>query len=137
MRLEVPKPLSAIQSYGLAVLAVSVALVGALLLQRYNFRGVEFPVFLFAIVITVWYARIQAGVLVLVLAAFCFNYFFTEPLHTLNVTRSELPYYFVFILFASLLTWFTAVRRRVERQLLQSRDELEREVAVRTQQASL
>jgi PAS domain S-box-containing protein len=132
-----PKPLSAIQSYGLAVLAVSVALVGALLLERYNFRGVEFPVLLFAIVITVWYARIQAGVLALVLAALCFNYFFTEPLHTLYVTRSELPYYFVFILFASLLSWFTAVRRRVEQQLLQSRDELAREVAVRTQQASL
>jgi PAS domain S-box-containing protein len=136
-RFELPKPLSAIQSYGLAVVAVSVALVGALLLQHYNLRGVEFPVFLFAIVITVWYARMQAGVLALVLAALCFNYFFTEPLHTLYVTRSELPYYFIFILFASLLTWFTAVRRRAERQLLQSRDELKREVAIRTQQASL
>src|ERR1700688_725067 len=132
-----PKPLSAIQSYGLAVLAVSVALVGALLLERYNFRGVEFPVFLFAIVITVWYARLQAAVLALVLAGLGFNYFFTEPLHTLYVTRSELPYYLVFILFASLLAWFTAVRRRVEQELLQSRDELEREVAERTQQASL
>jgi K+-sensing histidine kinase KdpD len=136
-RLEIPKPLSPIQSYGLAVLAVSVALAGALLLERYDFRGVEFPVLLFAILITVWYARIQAGVLALVLAAMCFNYFFTEPLHTLYVTGAELPYYLVFILFASLLSWFTAVRRRVEQQLLQSRDELAREVAVRTQQAIL
>jgi PAS domain S-box-containing protein len=136
-RFALPKPLSVIQSYGLAVLAVSVALVGALILERNNFRGVEFPVFLFAVVITVWYARMQAGILALVLAALCFNYFFTEPLHTLYITRAELPYYFVFVLFASLLTWFTALRRRVERQLLQSRDELEREVAVRTQQASL
>jgi PAS domain S-box-containing protein len=132
-----PKPLSAIQSYGLAVLAVSAALVAALLLERYSFRGVAFPVLLFAIVITVWYARMQAGVLALVLTALCFNFFFTEPVHTFYVTRSALPYYFVFILFALLLTWFTAVRRRVERQLLQSRDQLQREVAVRTQQASL
>jgi hypothetical protein len=29
-----------------------------------------------------------------------------------------------------LLTWFSRVRRRFERELLQSRDELEREVAV-------
>jgi PAS domain S-box-containing protein len=136
-RLQTPKTLSAIQSYGLAVLAVSVAIGGALVLERYNFRGVEFPVFLFAIVITVWYARTEAAVLALVLAALGFNYFFTEPFHTLYVTRSELPYYFVFILFASLLTWFTAVRRRVERELLQSRDALEREVAERTQAASL
>jgi PAS domain S-box-containing protein len=136
-RLRTPRLLSAIQSYGLAVLAVSVALGGALLLARYNFRGVEFPVFLFAIVITVWYARLPAAILAVVLAALGFNYFFTEPFHTLYVTRSELPYYFAFILFASLLTWFTSVRRRVERELLQSRDELEREVAERTQQASL
>jgi PAS domain S-box-containing protein len=125
------------QSCGLAILAVSLAIGGALVLDRYNFRGVEFPIFLFAIVITVWYARIEAAVLVLILAALGFNYFFTEPFHTLYVTRSELPYYFIFILFASLLTWFTAVRRRVERELLQSRDALEREVAERTQQASL
>jgi PAS domain S-box-containing protein len=133
----VSKPLSAIQSYGLALLAVSVALVAALILERFNFRGVEFPIFLFAIVITVWYARMQAAVLALALAVVGFNYFFTEPLHTLYVTRSELPYYFVFILFAALLTWFTAIRRRTEQELLQSRDELEREVAERTQQANL
>jgi PAS domain S-box-containing protein len=136
-RLQTPKPLSALQSYALAVLAVSIAIGGALVLEHYNFRGVEFPVFLFAIVITVWYARMEAAVLALVLAASGFNYFFTEPLHTFYVTRSEVPYYFVFILFASVLTWFTAVRRRIERELLQSRDELEREVAERTQQASL
>src|ERR1700716_1971337 len=117
-----PRFLPAIQSYGLAVLAVSVALGGALLLERYNFRGVEFPVFLFAIVMTVWYARLQAAILALVLSALGFNYFFTEPYHTLYVTRSELPYYFVFILFASVLTWFTAVRRRIERELLETRD---------------
>jgi PAS domain S-box-containing protein len=132
-----PKPLSAIQSYGLAVLAVSVALLGALLLQRYSFRGAEFTVFLLAIVITVWYGHMQAAVFALVLASLVFNYFFTEPLHTLYVTRSELPYYFFFISFASLLAWFTAVRRRVERDLVQSRDELWREIAERTQRAGL
>jgi PAS domain S-box-containing protein len=131
------KPLSVIQSYALAVLAVSVALAGGLLLQRYNLSGVEFTVFLFAIVVTVWYGRMQAAIFALVLAALVFNYFFTEPLHTLYVTRSEIPYYFIFVLFASLLAWFTAARRRVERKLVQSRNELEREVAERTQQASL
>jgi PAS domain S-box-containing protein len=135
--LEMPKPLSAIQSYGLAVLAVSVALAAALLLERYNFRGVEFTVFLLAIVVTVWYGPTQAAVFAVVLAVLIFNYFFTEPLHTLYVTRAEIPYYFIFAFFASLLAWFTAIRRRVERELVQSRNELEWEVAERTQQASL
>jgi PAS domain-containing protein len=46
-------------------------------------------------------------------------------------------YYIVFASFASLVTWFSAVRRRVEGELRQARDDLEIEVAERTQQVSL
>src|SRR5208282_1838541 len=46
-------------------------------------------------------------------------------------------YFVAFASFASLLTWFSAVRRRVERELRQARENLEIEVAERTQQASL
>src|SRR6202007_2559161 len=53
------------------------------------------------------------------------------------VTRADIPYYLIFILFALLLTWFSVVRRRVEQQLLESRDTLQREIVERTQQASL
>ena len=53
------------------------------------------------------------------------------------MTSEDIPHFLVFALFASLVTWFAAVRRRVERELLQARDELEIEVAERTQQASL
>jgi PAS domain S-box-containing protein len=130
---RLPKPLSVIQRYGLAVLSVSVALGGALLSERYHFRGVEFPLFLFAIALTVWYAGLAPAVVTLVLSSVAFDYFFTEPFHTLYVKSSDLPYYIVFIVFASLLTWFSAVRRRVERELVQSRDELEREVTGRKQ----
>ena len=132
---QVPEPLSAIRRYGLAVVSVALALAGALLADRYNFRGVEFPFFLFAIAATAWYAGPGPAVLTLVLSTVAFNYFFTEPFYTLYVTGSDLPYYVVFLLFASLLAWFSAVRRRVERELLQSRDELAKEVAERTQQA--
>jgi PAS domain S-box-containing protein len=123
--------------YGLAVGSVALALGLALFLERYNFRGVEFPLFLFAIAVSVWYAGLWPGVLAVVLSSLAFNYFFTEPLYTLYVSRIDLPYYAVFILFASLLAWFSTIRRRVEQELRQSRDELEKEVAERTQQASL
>jgi PAS domain S-box-containing protein len=53
------------------------------------------------------------------------------------MTRDDLPHFVVFVLFVSLLTGFAAVRRRVERDLVQARDHLQIEVAERTQQASL
>jgi light-regulated signal transduction histidine kinase (bacteriophytochrome) len=67
----------------------------------------------------------------LVLAATAFNYYFTEPLYSFYIAPTDLPFYLVFILFAALLTWFSTVRRRIERDLRQSRDDLEREVAQR------
>ena len=128
---------SAIQGYGLAVLSVAMALGTALLLASYNVRRMEFPLLLLAIAVTAWYAGVGPGIVTVVLSGLAFDYFFTEPLHTLYITSSDLPYWIIFIVFASLFTWFSAVRRRVERDLLQSHDELEKEVAVRTQQASL
>ena len=128
---------SPVMRYGLAVASFAIALGLALLAQRYGFRNVEVPLFLFAITVTVWYAGSGPAILAVVLSSSAFDYFFTEPRYSFYVTRSELPYYTVFILFASLLTWFATVRRRVEADLLQARDKLEIEVQERTQQASL
>ena len=89
---RLPKPLSTILRYGLAVLSVALALAGALVADRYNFRGVEFPFFLFAIAATVWYVGPGPAVLTLVLSSVAFNYFFTEPFYTLYVTGADLPY---------------------------------------------
>jgi PAS domain S-box-containing protein len=132
-----PKPLSAIQRYGLAVLSVSVALGGALLIYHYQVHDVEVVLFLFAVGVTAWFAGGGASALALLLSCIIFDYFFVEPFYTLNVEPSDLPYFIAFALFASLVTWFSAVRRRVEAELRQARDELEIEVAERTQQSSL
>ena len=134
---KLPKPLSTIQGYGLAVLSVFVALGGALLLEGFHFRDVEVPLFLFAVALAAWYGGTGAAVLALLLSCVSFDYFFVEPLHTLDISRSDLPYFIVFASFALLVTWFSTVRRRVEGELRQARDDLEIEVAERTQQASL
>ena len=136
-RFPFAKNLSAVPRYGLAAVSVAFTLGIALLLQKYHFRGAEFPVFLFAIAVTVWYLGPGPGVLAVVLSTLLFNWFFTEPLHTLYVKPSELAYYVMFVVFALLVAWFAAIRRRVERDLLQSRDDLQKEVEIRTQQASL
>jgi PAS domain S-box-containing protein len=123
--------------YGLAVLTVSVALGGALFLERFHFREVESPLFLFAVALSAWYGGGGAAVLSLVLACLSFDYFFTEPLYTFSIAPNNLPYFVVFAAFASLVSSFSTVRRRVETDLRQARDRLEIEVAERTQQASL
>jgi PAS domain S-box-containing protein len=134
---QLPKPLSAIQRYGLAVVSVSGALGGALLLGRFGVRDVEIAFFLFAVAITAWYGGGGATTLALLLSCISFDYFFVEPVHTIYIKPSELPYFIVFALFALLVSLFSATRRRVEAELRQARNELEIEVAERTQQASL
>src|SRR5689334_14592899 len=100
------KPLSAIQRYGLALLSVAVALGGALSTQHFPIRSVEIPFFLFALTVSAWYGGSGPAVLALLLSTIAFDYFFTEPLHTLFISLSDLPYFIVFALFASLVTWF-------------------------------
>src|SRR5262249_17806138 len=118
-----------LRRYGLAVSSVAIALGISRLLFQYKIEGVEFPVFLLAVTLTVWYAGVGPAIVALVFAALAFNYYFTVPYHSFYITGADIPYYAVFILFALLITWFAAVRRRVERNLLESRDELQREVA--------
>src|ERR1700733_9710722 len=78
-------PMPAFQRYGLAILCVSIALGGALLVDRYGFRDVEVPLFLFAVAIAAWYGGTGAAVLALLLSCLSFDYFFTAPLYTLDV----------------------------------------------------
>jgi PAS domain S-box-containing protein len=131
------KTLSNIVGYAIAVLSFSFALAMGLLLRSYTQRDVEFPLFLFAIAITVWYTGPGPAILSLVLSALAFDFFFTEPYYNLSITSSDIPYYVLFLAFASLITAFTRVRRGVERELRQARDKLQAEVEVRTRQASL
>src|SRR4029077_13155631 len=115
------KPFSAIRGYVLAIFSVSVALAVSLVTQRYNFRA-EFTPFLLAVAVNAWYAGPGPGVVALILSSALFDYFLTEPVYTLHITASDVPRFLVFVVFLSLITWFSAVRRRVERELVQSRD---------------
>jgi PAS domain S-box-containing protein len=134
---QTSKSVPLIWRYGLPVFSVAAALGLALLAQRLQFRGVEVPLFLFAVAVSSWYGGLGAVALALVLSCISFDYFFTEPLYSLNITRSDLLYFLSFFLFALLVGSFASIRRRVERELLQSREELKREVEERSRQASL
>ena len=123
--------------HGLAVLSVAAALGVAILAQSYGLQKLEFPLFLMAIAITVWYAGTGPGILAVVLAGVGFDYFFVPPLYTLYIEPSGRPVFVAFLVFALVIASFSARRRRIERALLQTRDELAAEVVQRTQQASL
>ncbi len=128
---------SYILRYGLAVASPSIALGLALLAEHYNFRNVEVPLFLCTVALTAWYGGSRPAAVALVLSIASFDYFFTEPRYTFYVAAADLPYLLVFTAFALLVAWFSAVRRRVERELRQARDHLQIEVSERTQQANL
>jgi signal transduction histidine kinase len=123
---ELPKPLSRIRRYGLSVLGVGLALGVALLLRQFHFGNLEDALFLFAVAMAAWYGGLGPAVLAWALTCVGYDYFFVEPLYTIDIAPSELPYFVVFALFAALVTWFSTVRRRVERELRQARDDLEK-----------
>jgi signal transduction histidine kinase len=128
-RSRLPRLRSAIQPYGLAVLAVSLALGAALFVQQLHFRVAAVPLFLFAVAIAAWYGGAGAGVLSLLLSCLLFVYFFVEPIYSIYIAPSELPYFIIFASFAALITWFSAVRRKVERDLRKARDDIEKHSA--------
>jgi PAS domain S-box-containing protein len=59
-------------------------------------------------------------------------YFFAEPRYDLRVASFELPYFITFASLATLIWWFSTVRRRLERDLRQARDNLKVEVDERS-----
>ena len=122
---------SKVLSYFLSLVCVSIALGLALVFQRYQFREVEAPLFELAIALITWYAGVGPAVLAVVLSGLCFDYFFVEPLHSLSISRTDLPYFLLFVAWAVIVASFSAIRRRIEDDLRQARDHLEVEVEQR------
>ena len=122
---------SPILRYGFSAVCVAIALGLALTLQYYGFREVELPLFGLAIASTTWYGGVGASVLAVVLSAVCFDYFFTEPVYSFAISTRDLPYFFIFVAWAAIVAFFSAVRRRIEESLRQARDRLQVEVEQR------
>src|SRR6202030_3105803 len=122
---------SPILRYGFSVVSVAIALGVALALQHYQFRDVELPVLTLAIAVTTWYAGAGPSALAVLLSSACFDYFFTEPLYSLDISGRDLPYFFIFVAWAAVVASFSTVRRRIEDSLRQARDNLQVEVEQR------
>ena len=130
-KLEWQRISSPILRYGFSVVSVAFGLGVALTLQHYGFREVESPLFSLVIVLTAWYSGIGPSVVAVLLSVTCFNFFFTEPLYSLEITRQDLPNFFLFVAWAIIIAGFVTVRRRIEEDLRQTRDNLQVEVEQR------
>jgi len=113
-----------LQGYGLAIVCVGAALGIALLFQHFGFRDVAVPVFLFALATSSWYGGTGPAVLAVLLSEFAFDYFFVLPLYSLSIDAGDIPSFLIFSSFAALVSWFSTKRRRIEGELLRTRDEL-------------
>src|ERR1700681_2622223 len=91
---------SPILRYGFSVVSVAIALGVAFALQHYQFRDVELPVLTVAIAFTTWYAGVGPSVLAVLLSSAGFDYFFTEPLYSFELSPKDLPYFFIFVSWA-------------------------------------
>jgi PAS domain S-box-containing protein len=103
-----------LQQYGVAVVSVGVALGASLLLQHFHFRDPAAPLLLFAVAISSWYGGPGPAALAVILSIISFYWYFVEPVRTIYIYPSEIPYCIIFAAFASLISWFSRVRRRAE-----------------------
>jgi len=122
---------TALIPYVLSTASVALALWGALVAERNGFAKLEFPLFLFAVASAIWYPGVGPAIVAVVLSSLAFDYWFTEPRHTLGVNGEDVPYLASFVLLSSMLTGFSVVRRRNERALFESRERLRVETAER------
>lgn len=75
--------------YGVALLAVAIALAVKLFLATRFHQDSPFMLFFFAILVSTWYGGIAAGLVATALAAFLSNYFFLSPQYVSFVTNWE------------------------------------------------
>jgi signal transduction histidine kinase len=122
---------SPIFRYGFSVVSVAIALGVAFALHRYQFDELKLPDFTLAIAITTWYAGVGPSVLAVLLSSLCFDYFFTEPLYSIDMNSRDLTHFILFVAWAAIVASFFTVRRQTEDSLRQARDSLQVEVEKR------
>src|SRR5271165_2473178 len=110
--------------YGLAILSVGVALGASLLLDHFHFRVPSALLLLFAVAISSWYAGAGPALLAAILSTISFYWYFVEPVHTIYINRSEIPYFVIFTAFAALLSRFGTFRQHAEADLRRTHDQL-------------
>ncbi len=128
---------SPILRYSLSVVCLGIGIGLAHTFHELGLHGAELPILVLSIALIAWYAGPGPTVLAVVLATLCFDYLWAEPAYSFRPTREGFNDLLVFVTSALIVSFFTVVRRQVEEDLRQARDNLRIEVQQRTQQARL
>jgi PAS domain S-box-containing protein len=113
----------AVLRFGVAVLSVAVALVVALLMDRYLVTA-PVALFLCAVMFSAWFGGARAGLLSVGLSFLAFVYYFATPLHTLAMEVREIPRVVVFALAALFVALLSATQRRSRAALQKALEEV-------------
>ncbi|MEH2109032.1 PAS domain S-box protein [Nostoc sp.] len=106
--------------YGVAFLAVALALWTTLLLNPY-LTPTPAALFFAAVMVSAWYGGLGPGLLATVLSTLAINYFFLKPLYPQNITNLNIVVPLaVFMLTAGLISWLNESRRAAQRQAEES-----------------
>jgi PAS domain S-box-containing protein len=124
-----PEAIPAILRYTIAVLSVAIATGAALVLTRFS---ATLTPFLFAVGATVWYAGVGPGILAIVLSVLSLDLFFVTPFYSFSFRHADLVYLAICTVFALVVGWIAAARRRAEEELRDARDALDAKVLERT-----
>jgi len=119
-----------LQRYALAILSVGVALGASLVLEHFHFGVPSALLLLFAVAISSWYGGPKPAALAVLLSAITFYWYFVQPVRTVYIYWSQIPYFIIFTAFAALVSWFGTVRWRVEAELRQNRDVLREQASL-------
>jgi PAS domain S-box-containing protein len=106
-----------LRGYLVAILSVGAALGASLLVEHFHFRVPAVALLLLAVAVSSWYGGTGPAVLALVLSISSFYYYFVEPVRTPYIYPSEIPFFITFVGFAALMSWFSIIRRRAEKNL--------------------
>jgi PAS domain S-box-containing protein len=114
--------------YGVAVLSVAAALGIGRLLALYLQTDPFVSLFLCAVLLSSWFGGVGPGLLTTFLAVVAFEYYFIEPVGSLQMEFKEVPRLGLFAIVALVVALLTAGERRASGSLRQARDQLERAV---------
>jgi len=121
-----------VRSYAISVLMVSVALAATLLVQR----AFPYPfLFLFfaAVMVSAWLGGTGPGMFSVLLSTLLVEYFLVPPLHSFRVNTAAEMYFAAFVICAAVASWVSSSKKRTERDLRETRDQLEIRVSERTE----